>query len=490
MTDKYLISKSSFIKGIQCEKQLYLYKNHYDLMDGIGENQQTIFNRGHKIGEVAQGLFPGGIKATEDPKKVKHAIEKTADLIKNGIKIIYEAAFVFDEVLVIADIIVRDGNQWNIYEVKSSTKISDTYIQDAAIQFYVISNNLNVGDISIVYINNKYVRNGKLELTKLFNIEPITESVSKHQDFIKSELNRFKKVLAKKEIPVIEIGPHCSDPYLCGFHGYCWKEIPNYSVFDIAGLKGEKKFDLYGQGYINIEDVPEDYPLSKSQRLQVESQIEKKTFIDPDNVKKFLSSISSPIYFMDFETFMPAIPLFNGTRPYQQIPFQYSLHYQKSQSDNIEHYEFLADADGDPRELFLINLLKDTKEPGIILVYNKAFEITRLRELASDFPNYTKETEERIERIIDLMMPFQKKYYYTPEMFGSYSIKSVLPALVPNLSYAELNIADGGTASAAFESLYYEEDLFKIKETRENLLKYCEMDTKAMVEILNVLQRL
>ena len=152
--------------------------------------------------------------------------------------------------------------------------------------------------------------------------------------------------------------------------------------------------------------------------------------------------------------------------------------------------EFLADADGDPREPFLIKLLNDTREPGIILVYNKAFEITRLKELAADFPAYAKETEERIGRIEDLMMPFQKKYYYTPEMLGSYSIKSVLPALVPKLSYEGMDIADGGTASAAFESLYFEEDLFRIKEIRENLLKYCGMDTIAMVEILNVLQKL
>jgi hypothetical protein len=459
-------------------------------MDEINDSQQVIFDRGHYIGELAQHLFPGGTLATEDPKKAAQAIDKTRELIESGTKIIYEAAFIFNEVLVIADIMVKEGEKWNIYEVKSSTRISDTYFQDAAIQYYVISNILIIKDISIVYINNQYVRNGELDLSRLFNIEPVNESVSKLQEFIKTELARFKKVLTEKEIPNIEIGPYCNDPYQCGFHGYCWKGIPDYSVFDIASLKREKKFDLYRQGYIKLEEVPEDYPLSAAQRLQIESHSGKKTFVDIENMKKFLSALSYPIYFMDFETFMPAIPMFNGTRPYQQIPFQYSLHYQKDAAGKVEHYEFLADAGDDPREKFLIKLLNDTRKPGIILVYNKAFEITRLKELAADFPEYAKETEERIERIADLMMPFQKKYYYTPEMLGSYSIKSVLPALVPNLSYEGMDIADGGTASAAFESLYFEEDVFRINEMRENLLKYCKMDTLAMVEILNVLQKL
>jgi hypothetical protein len=299
-------------------------------MDKVSESQQVIFNRGHDVGELAQQLFPGGIKATEDPRKSAQAIKKTMELIESGTKVIYEAAFAFEEVLVIADIMVWDGKQWNIYEVKSSTSISDTYYQDAAIQYYVISNCLNVKDISLVYINNQYVRKGALELKKLFNTESVKDKVCELQDFVKSELKRLKKVLKGGDIPDIGIGPHCSDPYQCSFWGYCWKDIPEYSVFNIAGLRGDKKFELFKLGHINLEDVPEDYPLSDAQKLQIESHIGNKSVIDKDNITKFLFSISYPVYYMDFETFMPAIPMFDGTRPYQQIPFQYSLHYQKT----------------------------------------------------------------------------------------------------------------------------------------------------------------
>ena len=488
---KHLLSKSSFIKGVQCDKQLYLYKYHYDLMDKVTESQQAVFDRGTNVGILAQKLFPGGYIATEDPKKSDKAINKTIELLEQGAYVVYEAAFLFNDILVISDIIVKEGNQWSVYEVKSSTSISETYLLDASIQYYVLKNcELNIKDISIIYINNQYIRNGELDIQSLFNIESVKELVLTEQDFVEKETERLKLVLKKKRMPDIPIGSQCSNPYKCSFWGYCWKDVPEYSVFDIANLKTEKKFELYNNGHVNLEDVPADFKLNENQRMQVESHIKSKTFIDEEAVKDFVTGIKYPVYFMDFETFMPAVPLFDNSRPYQQIPFQYSLHYKKDKNAELEHFEFLADANGDPRLPFIKKLLDDTKAEGTILVYNRAFEITRLNEIARDFPEFNKEIDERINRIADLMIPFQKKYYYTPEMKGSYSIKYVLPALVPEMNYNELEIREGGTASIAFESLYYETDLFKTAEIRKNLLEYCKMDTLAMVEILNKLQKL
>ncbi len=484
----HLLSKSSFIKGIQCDKQLYLYKHHYDWMDKVSAGQQAVFDRGTSVGILAQKLFPGGIVATEDPRKSAAAASKTKNLVDSGAPVIYEAAFEFNDILVISDIIVRNGNQWSVYEVKSSTSVSETYLLDASIQYYVLKNcGLNIKDISIVYINNQYVRNGELDIHSLFKIQGVKDFVLKRYDLIVNETGRLKEVLMRKTIPDIPIGVQCFTPYQCSFFGTCWKDVPDYSVFDIAGLTIEKKFDLYNKGYVRPEDVPEDYKLNPNQRMQVESEVSNKTVIDKEAIKDFLSGIKYPLFFMDFETFMPAVPMFDNSRPYQQIPFQYSLHYMRKENSKLEHFEFLADASGDPRVPFITKLLDDTKSEGTILVYNKSFEITRLKEIGKDFPEFEDEINERIERIADLMIPFQKKYYYKPEMKGSYSIKYVLPALVPEMSYDDLEIKEGGTASIAFESLYYETDLFKIKDTTENLLKYCGMDTLAMVEILRKL---
>ena len=487
----HLLSKSSFLKGIQCDKQLYLYKYYYDRMDPVSSIQQAVFDRGTSVGLLAQSLFPGGTTGTEDPRKSSVAAEKTKSLMDNNTKVIYEAAFEYDDILIISDIIVRDGKKWSVYEVKSSTSISETYILDAAVQYYVLNNcGLNIKDISIVYINNQYVRNGDLDIRSLFNIESVKELVLEQQGLILSETKRLKEVLKQKTIPDIPIGVQCFNPYQCSFFGTCWKDVPGYSVFNIANLGIEKKFDLYNNGYVRLEDIPDDYKLNANQRMQIDTHKSNKVVIDKAALKKFLSEITYPLYFMDFETFMPAVPMFDNSKPYQQIPFQYSLHYMKKEDAELEHYEFLADASGDPRAAFIKKLLKDTKGKGKILVYNKSFEITRLKEIARDFPEFEDEINERINRIVDLMLPFQKKYYYSPEMKGSYSIKYVLPALVPEMSYDELEIKEGGTASLAFESLYYENDLFKMQDTRENLLKYCRMDTLAMVKIINKIKRI
>ncbi|HUX59777.1 MAG TPA: DUF2779 domain-containing protein [Ignavibacteriaceae bacterium] len=487
----HLLSKSSFIKGIQCDKQLYLYKYHYNWMDKVSESQQAIFNRGTNVGVLAQQLFANGTIATDDPRKSDEAVAKTKALIEKGCQVIYEAAFLYDNILVISDIIVKEGRKWNIYEVKSSTSISETYLLDASIQYYVLLNcGIEINDISIIYINNQYIRNGNLNIQSLFNIESIIDKVTLQQDFVARETSRLKEVLKGKVIPQIPIGKQCSDPYPCSFMGYCWRDVPEYSVFDIANLKTEKKFELYNQGYIKLEDIPTNYGLNDKQWMQVNSHITNETIIDKAAIKEFLSDITYPLYFMDFESFMPAIPMFNGSRPYQQIPFQYSLHYMRNNGSTLEHFEFLADATGDPRIPFITKLLNDTINDGVILVYNKSFEITRLKEIAKDFPEFSIEIEKRISRIVDLMIPFQKRYYYTPGMKGSYSIKYVLPALVSGLSYDNLEIKEGGTASSVFESLYYETDLFSCAEIKKDLLEYCKMDTLAMVEIFKILQNI
>ncbi|MBX3007641.1 MAG: DUF2779 domain-containing protein [Melioribacteraceae bacterium] len=485
------LSKSTFIRGLQCEKSLYLYKYHYDLMDEVSESQQAIFDRGTDIGVLAQGLFPNGVDC-KPPSHLQYqiCINNTKEALANGAKIIYEAGFIYDEVMVICDILVKEKGSWHIYEVKSSTSISEVYLDDASVQFYVVKNSLpSLKKISIVYINNQYVRKGVIDIKKLFAIEDVTEFTAEKEYFVIDNIDRLKGILKKRVEPKIDIGPHCNDPYPCPFLGHCWKNIPDYSVFDIANLKSDKKFELYRNGIIKIKDVPNDYPLSSSQRIQVECEISKKTIIDKPAIKDFLSKIKYPVAFMDFETIMPAVPLFDCSRPYQQIPFQYSIHIQFKKNSPLIHKEYLAEADLkiDPRIGFIENLVKDLTGAETIIVYNQSFEITRLTETARDFPEYDQAIQKFIPRILDLMKPFQIKSYYSPEMKGSYSIKKVLPALVPELNYNDLEISEGGIVSREFERLYYEIDQERISRVRKSLLVYCKMDTIAMCKILDKL---
>ena len=407
------------------------------------------------------------------------------------LKVIYEAAFMFNEVLSIADIVVRENGGLKVYEVKSSTSISETYLNDAALQYYVISSlGMRVKDFSIIYINNQYVRKGNLDIEELFTTESVLEFILPLQKTVKENVDRFKKVILKKKMPVIDIGEHCYNPYTCGFFNYCRKHIPEDSIFDFSGMHLTKKYELYREGIININDVPLDYPLNKNNKLQLDVHKSGKALIDKKAIKNFLSDLNYPLYFMDFETFQPAVPLYDNSKPYQQIPFQYSVFLKKNKNSEAEHFEFLAEPGIDPRKKFIENLLKVIKGKGDVLVYNKTFEITRLNEIARDFPEYADEIEKLISRIKDLMTPFQKKYYYSPEMKGSYSIKAVLPALVPELSYDNLEINEGGLASIAYESLQTETDLMFIAEIKQQLLEYCKLDTLGMVRILEKIETL
>ena len=461
-------------------------------MDQLSEMQKAIFKRGTDVGKLAQELYPGGIDASpKNQFEYDKAAKLTKELLQKKQKVIYEASFNFNDVLSIADIVVNEKNALKVFEVKSSTSISEIYIQDAALQYWVIKNSgYKIKDFSIVYINNQYVRKGKLDLNKLFITESVLNLILPMQNWVEENVNRFKKVLSKKTIPQIDIGEHCYDPYVCGFYQYCRKHIPENSVFDLSGIHLTKKYEMYRDGIIRLEDINDEIKLSINAALQLDVYRSKQDLIDKKAIKEFLSDLKYPIYFMDFETFQPAVPMFDNSRPYQQIPFQYSLHFKKNKKSKIEHFEFLAEAGQDPRIKFIESLLQNTKNNGDILTYNKSFEVLRLKEIAEAFPKYKKEIEERISRVKDLMIPFQKKYYYTNDMQGSYSIKYVLPALVPELSYENLEINEGGLASIAFESLYYETDMIKISETRNNLLKYCKLDTLAMVKILEKLESL
>jgi len=486
------LSKSSFIRGVQCEKHLYLYKHHYNEMDQLSDMQKAIFKRGTDVGKLAQQLFPGGVDVSPKSQfEYDKAVVVTKNFIKENQKNIYEASFNFSDVLAVADILVNEKSGLKVYEVKSSTSISETYIRDAALQYWVISNSgYKVKDFSITYINNQYIRKGKLNLDELFITESVLNLILPLQKWVEDNVNQFKKVLAKKVIPKIDIGEHCYDPYTCGFYEYCRKHIPENSIFDLSGVHLNKKYDLYRSGIVKLEDIPVDADLSKNAKLQLDVYKSKKDLIDKKAIKEFLSDLNYPLYFMDFETFQPAVPMFDNSKPYMQIPFQYSLHYKKSKKSEIEHFEFLAETGYDPRVKFIENLLRDTKNEGDILTYNKSFEVLRLKEIAEAFPKYKKEIEERINRVKDLMLPFQKKYYYNYKMHGSYSIKYVLPALIPELSYKNLEINEGGLASIAFESLFYETDLMRIADTRTNLLEYCKLDTFAMVKLLEKLESL
>jgi hypothetical protein len=441
---RHILSKSTFMYGAQCLKRLYFHKFKGSLRNSVDEEQQSIFTMGTNIGLLAQDLFPGGVNAEPpDPFSYHISVEKTRKLIESGQKVIYEAAFNFEGVLCAVDILVNKGGGWYAFEVKGSTKVKDPFIMDASLQHYVISNcGVPLEDFFIVHLNNQYVRKGELEIQQLFSNESVKDRAVENKEFIETKIIELKTLLKEKKEPVVEIGRHCSQPYECDFTAHCW-----------AGFQ------------------PEVVPSEEN--------------FDADAVRDFLNEWEFPLYFFDFETIMPAVPEFDNSRPYQQIPFQYSLHKQ-TEDGNIEHVEFLGDGVTDPREALTRSLLKELGDRGSIVTWNRPFEMTRLRELARDFPQFADEIAQVLERVVDLMTPFRKRWYYIPAFNESASLKSVLPALVPSLSYKDLAIQEGGVASLIYTQL--KQHAPDVREThRTHLLEYCKLDTLAMVEIFKIL---
>ena len=492
MVEKHILSKSSFLRGLQCPKSLYLYKNSFKKKDPPSPEQQAIFERGTVVGKIARRLFPNGVDATPSSVfKYADSVELTRDLIAKKTPVIYEAAFQADKTLVAMDILVlRDNNHYEAFEVKSSARVTPQAIMDAALQFYIIqAAGIDLCDISILTVNSSYVRKEELNYAELFTQRSVMTEVLHLQSQIKENLVRLLEVAQSKTMPEVEIDRHCFSPYPCDFIGTCFKDIPQNSVLNLGGTAKEELFNLYYGGIKTIQEIPADYPFAKNLRLQIDHFGQHEPVIDHEGLKKFLDTLEYPMYFMDFETIMPPVPFFKGTSPYQPIPFQFSLHFKETANSEATHIDFLAEAGADPRKDFIKALLNATRIPGIILTYNVTFERTVLQGLKQDFKAYADEIDYLIYRLKDLMIPFENKSYYHSAMKGSHSIKNVLPALIPELNYDHLKINAGAMAMATFELLQNETDLFKIAESRDALKEYCKMDTLAMVKMLEVLEK-
>lgn len=482
------LSKSRFIKGLQCHKALWLLTHRPELKAEISEQQQATFDTGTEVGQLAQQLFPGGFEVPYEGLSIAEQIERTQQLIASGAENIFEASFSFNNVFVKADILHRVGNSWRLGEVKSSTKVKDVYLNDVAVQYQVITGcGIRLESTGLVLIDTSYVRQGDIEPQKLFTWIDVSGQVRDRQQSIVEEIVKLKSMLTGSE-PCIDIGPYCSDPYECDFAGHCWAHIPENSIFDFRGHGKPDSFELYRQGILRMEDVPLEL-LGWRQQMQVEGLYRQDSVIDHEAIKEFLAELKWPLSFLDFETtFMMAVPLFDGTRPYQSVPFQFSMHIQDSLCGALQHNYFLADDCNDPRPAFVKALLAAVSSDGDIVVWNRAFESKIINELATAFPKYAPELYSLIERMVDLMVPFRRREFYHGIMNGSYSIKAVLPALVPGFSYDELDIASGDVAADSWLQMIMSSDSDERQKLHGNLLKYCKRDTEAMVRILEVMQ--
>jgi len=483
------LSKSQYIRGLQCEKALWLHKYRPDLRK-ISQQSDRTMSTGMSVGELARDLFPNGESIEFDPKDFQGMVRKTQELIEQGVTTIYEASFSYDGIFVMCDILHKEGDGWQMIEVKSATSVKGYYLNDIAMQWYTLSRcDIPLASACVAVIDNGYTREGALEVDKLFKIIDVTSDIQARQSDVSDNLHRLSGII-DGEMPETPIGSWCSEPFGCDYRGHCWSDVPSVSVFDLYRLNSKKKFEAWHAG-VSIEDADEKMSLTKTQRLQVESYRDKQTRVDPKKIEQFLEKLVYPFSYFDFETFMDAIPRFDTQRPYQQMPFQYSLHIE-SLEGNLEHKEFLADEQYDPRRELAQRMLQDIPESGSIIAFNQSFEITRIKELAEMFSDLKEPLLALVPRFIDLIEPFRSLAYYHPDFKGSFSIKSVLPAMFPNdkeLSYKSLGVQNGAMAMETYAALLYMAPELR-EEKRKALLDYCHLDTLAMVKIVGGLREM
>jgi len=477
------LTKTLFVQGVRCPKLVYFISNNSEKIAPDSSGVEFRKKQGILVGELAKKLYPDGIDLAKKSDEVK--LEETKRLKD---KIIFEASAQFEDLFVRADILIPNNDEThNIIEVKADTEVKNEHIPDVSFQKYVFEKaGYKINKVFIAHANNEYVKQGNLEPRQFFKTEEVTGQLIN----VENPIIAIQDVLSKSAIPNVKIGRQCTTPYDCSFKKECWSFLPKNSVMQ---LYFDKKigFELLDKNIHAIKDIPEGIELkgrgAKQRAIQIKTTKENGTHIQKEEIKAFVDSLVYPIYYFDFETYAPAIPLFDNSRPWQRMPFQYSLHIEY-EDGTIEHKEFLATDNTDPRPAIINSMKKDLGKTGSIVVFNQTFEKSVLRELAIDFPEFEHEVSGNLlPRIIDLASPFEQFHYYHPDQQGRYSIKVVLP-LFSELNYKEMEVSNGEEAFCTYEQI------LKNPENKEQLIKslkeYCKLDTWAEIEIVKKLREL
>jgi hypothetical protein len=474
---------------LQCAKRLWLEERAPQYLAVGGETHEVAHDvtrlQGLQIGRLARTRYPGGILIGG---AAKDAVRHTQTALYNGATCLFEAAFVYDDILVRCDILRKlPGGRWELIEVKSTTEIKPHHLHDAAIQKYVVSGaGLAVQAVKLMYVNSQ----GCVfpDLASFFCETDVTRAVARLIRKLPQTLEKLRGQLAEPHAPNVLIGAHCTYPHLCPAKSYCWQHVPPQSIFTIPRLSARKIALLVRRGILRIRDIPPGFPLSPPQRAYVDRVLAGAPAIDRRAIARHLGELRFPIYFFDFETYAYAVPRFWGMRPYQQLAFQYSLHVLDADG-TVRHMDYLHMDGSDPRAGLAHALVSHIGPTGSVVVYNARFERSVLRDLAHTQPVYRQRLRSIAARLWDQLEVFER-HYLDPRFEGSNSIKRVLPVLAPHLSYADLAVKRGDQAQAVWGEMIGVRDAARKAQLAAALRAYCKRDTQAMLEIHRALCRL
>lgn len=486
-------SKSQLLALRQCTKRLWLEIHRPELRRNSPATEFRL-QAGHQVGEIARQLYDpagNGVLVTISKEDFQAAFAQTKESLLNN-RPIFEAAISSGGAFALADLMlpVSEGDKtvWRMVEVKSSTGVKDYHRDDAAIQAYVAqSAGVPLQSLSLAHIDSSWTYQGNSDYRGLLTEVDLTDGAFSRSGEVRVWIDDAEKLDAQQTEPEQATGSHCDIPFACSFYDYCSQNEPRaeHPIEWLPRFPVAKAQDLRRRGVLEMQDVPVD-ALNAIQQRVLEQTLANAVYFDSNGAAAALAHHRFPAFFLDFETIQFGVPIWAGTRPYQQIPFQFSLHTLDA-DDNLEKTGFLDLSGADPSEAFAAHLVADCGENGPVFVYNAAFETTRIAELASRFPSLRERLLLLNSRIVDLL-PVARDFYYHPSQQGSWSIKKVLPAVVPDLSYDNLDgVQDGGMAMEAFlEAIHPATPAERKREIQRQLLAYCELDTYAMVRLWQV----
>lgn len=496
--DTMHLSKSAYVQVWSCPKSAWIGKYHPEAVPRDA-NLQARLRTGVEVGGLARGLFGPYADVTarreDGSPDLPRMLENTCAEMARGTPVICEASFSFGGLYCAVDLLKKEGDGWAVYEVKSSTDgLKDQYIADVSYQKYVLERcGVRVAGVYLVSVDPTYVLGPEgLDIHGFFRITDLWEQACREQEnTVPSVLREAERVLRCPEEPAVELGENCRD---CELFPFCGRALPSPSVFDLYRLQKKKMIEYYRQGLVSFADLDRAGVIrNATQKRQIDFALnDRGVYADKAAIREFLAGLSYPLYFLDFETMQPAIPFCVGAHPYAQIPFQYSLHFMERAGGGLKHSEFLAESGTDPRRDIAEALCRDIPAGACVTAFNKVFECTRLKELAAAFPDLADHLLAIEGNITDLLTPFQKGWYYRREIGGSFSIKSVLPAICPNdpeLDYHELEgVHNGSEAMSLFPEIQFMPPEEREK-ARQNLLAYCRLDTLAMIKVWEELKK-
>jgi len=484
------LSKSKIIAYRQCPKRLWLEIHQPELGDDSGS--EAVFEIGNRVGDIAQKIFdPSGSGINIDPNQIgwDEARSLSASLLQSGERPVFEAVLRIPGTFALADVMLPNHSfgelRWDVIEVKSSTSVKDYHRDDVALQSYIAERSgIRISKIGVAHIDSQFVYPGNDDYDGLLHVEDLTEPCRERHAEVESWVAEAQMTAAQETHPEVAVGFQCTQPFSCRFYELCHAHLPQAenSPGLLPQISGKKLEDWESRGITELKDTP-DHELNANQQRVKHATLTGEIFFDGLAASEALASQALPAYFMDFETIQMAIPVWVGTRPYQQIPFQFSLHKLDTEGQ-LSHIEFLDLTGNDPREGFVQALLEGAGDRGAIYVYNASFEKSRIHELIVSFPAYAEGLNAINDRMVDLL-PIARKVYYHPCQEGSWSLKAILPGICQNLSYGELEeVQDGMAAGRAYlEAIAPGTDAKRKAEVCTQLLEYCKLDTLATVEI-------